>query len=598
MSSSNTIDFTRVFEILDFQAKKYPQSKAAASFQHGSWKAFSIQELQLAANKTSSWLIEKGIKKGDRIATVPRMGSPEWLIIDFGCQQIGAVAVPLHPTSNSSEMEFILNETEAKGCFTADVALFEKVNELKVRTPALEFVFHLDARNNGYFPALGESVGTVNEDQVTSFKNAVTPDDLLAILYTSGTTGVPKGAMLTHDNVVNSTKSILTIFPLQPGQRVLSFLPFSHIFERASCYGYLAFGVSIHFSKTLEGLGADFLSARPLFFTCVPRTLEKMYDYLEEQCESKNAVRRALIRWAMKTGSRYKATNTGLLFRFQLAIARILVLRRWRKSLGGKVKYIGVGAAALRIEIERLFAAAGIIPLTGYGMTEAAPFISTNRYLPGLKKMGTVGLPVPGVELQIDSPNEDGEGEILVRGPNIMKGYFKRPELTAEVLTSEGWLRTGDIGKMVAKRFLAITDRKKDIFKTSSGKYIAPQAIQNHLSDSPFISQSLVTGFNQAYVIAILVPHFQLLKSWCEEHNIHWTAPTYMVHNIKVVQKYQEEIDRLNASLQGHERVKKFILSEGEWTVETRELTPSFKPMRTNLLEKYKAQIEKLYAVT
>lgn len=594
MSASTPTDFTRVFDILDYQVKKYPQPGAAASFRNGQWNTYSIHDLKTAADRVSNWLIDQGVRKGDRIAVIPRMGSPEWLMVDFGCQQVGAVIVPLHPTSSSSEMEFILNETAATGCITTDASLHEKIVARQSLIPGLKFNVHLDSSASGSLPPLTVP-GPVDHSRLELLKRQVTSEDLVAIMYTSGTTGVPKGAMLTHGNVTNGTKSILTIFPLQPGQRVLSFLPFSHIFERASCYAYLAFGVSISFCQSLEGLRTDFLRVRPHFFTCVPRTLEKMYEYLEEQGESRNAIRRSLIRWAMKTGSRYSERDTGLAYRLQLILARLLVLRRWRRGLGGKTRFIGVGAAALRPKIERLFTAAGVIPLTGYGMTEAAPFISANRYLPGLNRLGTVGLPVPGVEVRIDSPNEDGEGEILVRGPNIMTGYYKRPELTAEVFTNDGWLRTGDIGKMVAKRFLAITDRKKDIFKTSSGKYVAPQAVQNHLGNSPFISQSLVAGFNQPYVVAVLVPHFQVLKNWCEEHYIHWTSPTYMVHNIKVVKKYQDEIDRLNEGLPGHERVRRFVLADEDWTVENRELTTSFKPMRANLIEKYKTQLEKLY---
>lgn len=590
-----TIGFTRVFDLLEFQAAMYPQEKAAVARRDGHWQGHSIQKLSEGADSVSSWLIHQGINAGDRVAVIPKMGSPEWLMVDFGCQQVGAVVVPLHPTSSENEMEFILRETEARGCISADASLSAKVEALMNRMPGILFNHHLVRGTEGAFPPIEGPAPETHPDLPTR-KQQVTPQDLLAILYTSGTTGTPKGAMLTHDNVVNSTKSILAVLPLEPGQRVLSFLPFSHIFERASCYGYLAFGVSIHFSDTLEKLREDFLSVRPYFFTCVPRTLEKMYDYLEEQRESKNLVKRAVIGWAMKIGSLYKDNRTGLLYGLQLFVARILVLNHWRRALGGKVHYIGVGAAALRPEIARLFAAAGIVPLAGYGMTEASPFISANRFLPGLNRLGTVGIPVPGVEVRIEEPNDQGEGEILVRGPNIMLGYYKRPDLTAEVFTPDGWLRTGDVGRMVAKRFLAITDRKKDIFKTSTGKYVAPQAVQNHLTQSPLISQSLVLGFNQPYVIAILVPHFQLLKSWCEEHHIHWTSPPYMVHNIKVVQKYQEEIDRLNEGLQGHERVKKFILSDAEWTVENQDLTTSFKPMRSNLLRKHQAQIDKLYA--
>lgn len=590
MTSATHIDFTRVFDLLEYQERKHPQSRSLLAYRDGQWKSFSTSEIRQRADAVSSWLLQQGIQKGDRIAMVPKMGTPEWVMLDFGCQQIGAVVVPMHPTSGATELEFILKETEARICITADALILERVAALQSALPSLASVFVLDEN----FPPLAD-IQRYQDSSLEKRKSAVTPDDLAAILYTSGTTGTPKGAMLSHGNIVSAIKSILALLPLQPGYRVLSFLPFSHIFERASCYGYIAFGVSVYFSNSLDSLKADFLTARPYFFTCVPRTLEKMYDFLEEQRASRNILTRNLIAWAMQVGARYRDGKTGLLYGIQLMLARLLVLHRWRHALGGKIHYIGVGAAALRPEIARLFAAAGIVPLAGYGMTEASPFISANRYLPGLNRLGTVGTPVPGVEVRIDAPNEQGEGEILVKGPNVMKGYYKRPDLTAEVLTPDGWLRTGDVGKMVAKRFLSITDRKKDIFKTSTGKYVAPQAVQNHLSGSPLISQSLVIGFNRPFVIAILVPHFQLLKGWCEEHGIHWTAPAYMVHNIKVIAKFQEEIDKLNEGLQSHERVKKFILSDEEWTVENKELTTSFKPMREKLMAKHAGQIEKLY---
>lgn len=593
MSQKPGHDFTRVFDILTFQQSAYPQAAAAVAYRDGAWKAISTAELTALANRVSGELLRLGIAHGDRVAIIPRMGSPEWLAVDLGCLQVGAVVVPIHPTSSLSEMQFILTEVEAKGCLTADEELLRKAKELTV--PSLTFIHHLEVNTPGAFAAL-ESAEDSPAD-IASRSKAVTADDLAAILYTSGTTGIPKGAMLTHGNLVSAIKSMLSILPLEPGQRALSFLPFSHIFERATCYVYLACGVSIHFSHSLDRLKDDFRDVRPRFFTSVPRTLEKMYDYLEEQRLSRNFFKRKLIGWAMEVGSHYKEGPASIIYRLKLIAARLLVLNHWRKGLGGKVRFLGVGAAALRPEIGRLLAAAGIVPLAGYGMTEASPFISANRHVPGLNNLATVGLPVPGVEIRIDNPSETGEGEILVRGPNVMKGYYKRPDLTAEVFTPDGWLRTGDVGKMVGKRFLALTDRKKDIFKTSSGKYVAPQAVQNHLTSSPFIAQALVTGFNRPFVIAIIVPHFQLLKSWCEEQGIHWTAPTYMVHNIKVIAKYQEEIDRLNESLQSHERIKKFILSDEEWTVENKELTTSFKPMRAKLMEKHGGQIEKLYAM-
>lgn len=591
MSHKPGHDFTRVFDILAYQETTFPQAAAVSAYHRGTWKAYSTADLRTMADRVSGELIRLGIAHGDRIAIIPRMGSPEWVAIDLGCLQVGAVVVPIHPTSSPSEMQFILTEVEAKGCLTADEDLFSKVKELPV--PSLAFVHHLAGNSPGGFTVL-ES-GDASHPNLPARKNGVQPEDLAAILYTSGTTGTPKGAMLTHYNLVSAIKSMLSILPLEPGQRALSFLPFSHIFERATCYVYLACGVPISFSQSLDRLKDDFQEVRPRFFTSVPRTLEKMYDYLEEQRISRNFFKRRLIGWAMQVGAHYKEGPAGIGYRIQLIMARILVLNHWRKGLGGNVRFLGVGAAALRPEIGRLLAAAGIVPLAGYGMTEASPFITANRHMPGLNNLATVGLPVPGVDIRIDDPSETGEGEILVRGPNIMKGYYKRPDLTADVLTPDGWLRTGDIGKMVDKRFLALTDRKKDIFKTTTGKYVAPQAVQNHLTSSPFIAQALVSGFNRPFVIAILVPHFHLLQTWCEEQGIHWTAPTYMVHNIKVIAKYQEEIDRLNEQLQSHERIRKFILSDEEWTVENKELTTSFKPMRAKLQEKYGGQIEKLY---
>jgi len=578
-------DFTRVFDLLPYQAKRFPQSRAALAFHDGVWRPFSTGQLQQLADAVSSWLINTGVNHGDRVAVVPKLGSPQWLAVDFGCQQIGAIVVPLHPTANTTDMEFILQETAACCCITADETLVEKVKYTHVDT--VPFVHHL-----GSFEPLHSAVAV--HESLPDRKARVTPDDVAAIMYTSGTSGTPKGAVLTHGNIVASIKSVLTLLPLEPGDRVLSFLPCSHIFERVVCYSYLALGVSVYFSASLEGLAGDFRSVRPLFCTAVPRTLEKMFDYLEELRESSSFFKRWIIGWAMNLASKYK-DKAGIGYQFQLTLARWLILYRWRRSLGGKIKYMIVGAAALRPEIARLFSAAGILTLSGYGMTEASPFISTNRTQPGLNKFGTVGIPVPGVDVRIDAQGEDGSGEILVRGPNIMSGYYKRPELTAEVKTPDGWLRTGDVGKMIEYRFLAITDRKKDIFKTSTGKYVAPQAVQNQLNSSPFIAQSLIIGFNRPFVTAIIVPHFQLLMSWCEQHSIHWTSPPYMVHNIKVVQKYQEEIDRINRFLESHERVKGFILSEEEWTVEGRELTTSFKPVRSNLMEKHLVQIEKLY---
>lgn len=590
------IDFTRVFDILSYQQKKYPQSKALNGKQKHHWKNYSIEEVIKQVDHISCWLIENKYQKGDRVAVMPKMGSPEWLMVDFACQQAGLILVPVHPTASIEEVMFILNETEAKMCIAADGVLYEKLITLKKST-SCRHLFHLEQNADGNLLSLINNEATQHpQEELEKRKNQILPEDLLAILYTSGTSGTPKGVMLTHANVVSSVKSMLTILPLNPGHRVLSFLPFSHIFERTASFTYMAFGAQIYFSQRLDELGKDFKSVKPLCCTTVPKTLEKMHDILSEKLLEKNVVKRNVIRWAMLVGEKYKdKQRQDVLYRMKLVVARILALNTFRKALGGKIKFMAVGAAALRPDIGRLFSAAGILTISGYGMTEASPFISVNRTEPGLNQFGTVGIPVPGVEIKIDEPNENGEGEILVKGPNIMQGYYNRPEQTREVFTDDGWFRTGDVGKMVNKRFLTITDRKKDIFKTSAGKYVAPQVLENYFTTSPFIMQCLILGFNKPFVSAVLVPNYSLLKAWCEEQGIHWTAPTYMVHNIKVIRKIQEEVDRLNETFQGFERIKKFILSEEEWTVENKDLTTSFKPRRTKLLEKHKIEIEKMY---
>jgi long-chain acyl-CoA synthetase len=587
---SRSVDFSRVFEIISYQQEKYAQRTALNYFGKDKWAGLSTTEIQQNVDNISSWLIEQGFQKGDCVAIVPRMGSPRWMMIDFACQQLGMITVPLHPTSSVAEMRFILEETKSKLCIAADVTLYEKVKTAFANSN----IFHLDDKADGFFIAL--NFKSAIHPELINRRNTVVETDTLAIMYTSGTSGTPKGAVLTHFNVVSSIKSILPLLPIEPGDRALSFLPFSHIFERTACYAYMAYGANIYFSEALEGISKDFQTVRPYFCTCVPKTLERMYEILEEQREQKGALKKMLVTWAMEVGEQFKSERRkGFLFGVKLFLARILVLNQWRKGLGGKMKYTVVGAAALRPEIGRLFSAAGVMTLSGYGMTEASPFIAVNRMEPGMNQFGTVGLPVPGVEIKLDEPNENGEGEILVKGPNIMKGYLNRPELNQEVFTTDGWFRTGDVGKMVNKRFLAITDRKKDIFKTSSGIYIAPQPLESHFMTSSFISQCLVIGFNKPFVSAILVPHWVLLQTWCEENGVHWTSPQFMVHNIKVTQKMQQEVNRLNESLQNYQRVHKFILSEVDWTVEGGELTTSFKMIRSKLMEKYKMELEKLY---
>lgn len=590
-------DFSRIFDILQYQKEKYPNPEALNAFSSNKWQPVSIQEIQDRVDAIACWFINNGYTKGEKIILVPIMGSPEWMILDYACQQLGLITVPVHPTSRSEEIEVILTETEAKFCITADEGLYNKFISLAEDRRMNILIHHLEPDKEGYFQPTQLTKALPEElDALNKIKKDITEDDILTILYTSGSSGTPKGVVLTHRNVVHNIKAILSLIPLEPGQRVISFLPFSHIFERATCYTYMAFGVSLYFSHDKESFTHDFKTVQPEFCTCVPRVLEKMYDFMQALSLDKNIFKRNLIKWAMAVGKNYEYSGRlRPLYSTKLFIARLLVLRQWRNMLGGKINYMVVGAASLRPEIGRLFSAAGIQVVEGYGMTETAPLITMNRFEPGLNRYGTVGLTIPGIDVRIDEPNEEQEGEILVKGPNVMQGYFKKPSLTKEAFTEDGWFRTGDIGTFVHQRFLKITDRKKDIFKTSAGKYIAPLPLQNHFAQSPFIQRCLIIGFQRPFVTALIVPHFPMVEAWCATENIHWTSPQFMVHNIKVRAKFQSEVDLLNEELPNFQRVRNFVLCHEEWTIESGEITNTLKPVRHLLVEHYMAEIEKMY---
>ncbi len=591
------MDFTRVFDILPYQQQKYPGKDALNAFVHGRWVRYSIEEVQQRVDIISCWLQQQGFVKGDKIAFVPKMGRPEWMILDFACQQLGIVVVPIHPTSSKEEYEFILSETGCKVCVVAGTALFYKLSLFVEKSfPQLK-LFHLKAGEEGFFPAFDvKKITAEQKDRLEEVKSTIKPSDVLTIMYTSGTSGEPKGVILTHDNIVSCVKSVITLLPISYKDKVISFLPFSHIFERTSTYTYLVFGTSVYFARNRENLESDIKSVRPTMFTCVPRVLEKMYDLLKEEAYTRNWVKRRLIKWAIKIGKRYRE-RSGFRWGYglKLFVAKVLVLNKWKARLGGKIKYIIVGAAALRPDIARLFSAAGVKVRSGYGMTETSPYISTNRFEPGMNRFDTVGMPVAGIELTIHEPNEKGEGEIWVKGPNVMQGYYHRPQLTREVMTEDGWLKTGDVGKMVDKRFLKITGRVKDIFKTSAGKYIAPEPLQNYFKESLFIEHCLIVGFQKPFVTGVIVPNFSILEKWCKKEKIHWTAPQFMVHNIRVIEKFQEEINHLNVPLPNFKTMRKFILCHEDWSIETGEYSASYKLIRHKLLEKHGKEIEKMY---
>jgi len=591
---SKQFHFSRVFDILPYQLWRYPQENAINIFSDNKWQATSTTRLMQLVDNFSCWLISQGYNKGDMLAIMPRQGNLDWLIIDFACQQLGIIIVPIHPTSTAEDINLIFAETKPVLLIVTDSQLRSQVESYLQTTNKIR-LFSIDNEVqtlHDAYPAKENEIG-----ELLKRKAAVKPEDILTIMYTSGTSGTPKGVILTHRNMVSNILFTLAAFPLEPSRRVMSYLPFSHILERSASYAYLACGAAIYFVRSRESFLEDFQSAKPYFTTAVPKVLEKMYDFLQEQTLSQNRLKRILTLWAIETAKRYnKQEQRNVSLSLKLFIARILVLNKWKNQLGGKLQCIVVGAASLRPEIARMFSAAKIRIREGYGMTESSPLISLNRFSPGLNRFGTVGIPVPAMDLKIADKNEDGEGELWIKGPNVSHGYFNRPELNKEVFTKDGWFKTGDVGKIIDGKFLQITDRKKDIFKTSAGKYIAPQPLENILKSSPYISQCLVIGFGRPFVAALIVPNFYFLEDWCLIENIHWTSPQYMVHNIKVQEKLKQEIDKINQSLANYTQIKKIVLNHEEWTIENKLLTTTLKPIRKSLLKLNEKDINKIFS--
>lgn len=591
------MDFRRLFDLFIYQQAKYPKKVALASKEGLQWKSYSTQECLAQINRVSAGLLDLGLKKGDRVAIMTLMGSPYWNFLDIGMQQIGVVVVPIHATTTQQELEYVLRHSEAKYCIVANRELYEKVDAVRANLLLLKKVYTLqelpDVPN---WKSLSIEPTPKHREAFQGLKASIHEDDLATIIYTSGTTGTPKGVMLSHKNIVSNVKAIISLVPLNWEKRALSFLPLSHIFERMVTYTYMAAGVSLYYAERRDTIMENMKEIKPHFFSAVPRLLESAYEIILKGTFRKSLVPRKIILWAIQVGKRYPDDRKGSFFYWvKRSWADILVYRYWRRRIGRRVQGVVVGAASLNPELGRLFTAAKIPVREGYGLTETSPVISFNRFEPGGARFGTVGIPIPGIEVKIENPDELGVGEIAVKGPGIMLGYYKEEELTKQVLSKEGWFRTGDLGQFVNKRFLEITDRKKSIFKTSSGKYVAPQVLENRLNSSPYIHQSMVLGYKRPFVSALIVPCFPILKQWCLENNVHWTAPQFMVINPKVEQHFQAELDQLNETLEPHQRVKRFLLLHESWSENRGLLTPTLKLKRSNLEEAYNKEIEDLY---
>lgn len=587
------MQITRIFDLLDYQAQNYPKQDAIACKEYGSWTSYTTQDLIELTNQLAIALLEIGIQKNDKVAIISA-NRPEWNFVDFALQKIGAISVPIYPTITAEDYSYILEHSEAKLVFVGNREIYEKILKALEKVTHLnqDKVFTFDPLPNAqHWRILLKKVDKEKLSKLQKIQETICPEDLLTIIYTSGTTGKPKGVMLSHKNVVSNVKSAISSLVLTHQHRALSFLPLCHIFERTVTFAYIYKGISIYYAESLDTIGENLKEVCPHVFTAVPRIIEKTYEKILAKAKTLPLVAQKLFYWALELAEKYDTQeDKGLWYNIQLSIANNLVFDKWREALGGNIKYIICGSAALNPKLCRIFWGACIPILEGYGMTETSPVItagSPNRkdYL-----IGTVGKVIEGVQVKIAE-----DGEILVKGENVMVGYYKDPERTAEAFTEDGWLKTGDIGEWVQGKYLKITDRKKEIFKTSGGKYVAPQPIENQLKLSLYIEQAMVIGENQKFPAALIVPYEEALRNWCIERNLPYETLSKAITLAEVQMLYQQEIDKVNEQLAQYEKIKKFVILPTTWSIEGGELTPTLKLKRKNILQKYESYINEIY---
>jgi long-chain acyl-CoA synthetase len=590
----------RLFDCIAHQLDKFPKPDMLATKEKGVWRKYSTKEVSETVDALAAGLLAIGVSGND--LTVDRQDKiglisnnrAEWLMTDMAVQKLGAVLVPVYPTTSNHEIEFIFNDAAVKYVFVSGPELYAKIQSVLPNIPSIQKIYTFDhIEGASHWSLLLAAVTDEKKRQLESISKTILPDHLATLIYTSGTTGTPKGVMLTHNNILSNVMLCKESFPFEdrPDFKALSFLPLNHIFEKMVSYIYLFSGNSIFYAESIETIGANLLEVKPDLFTTVPRLLEKVYERIMAKGAALKGFKRKLFFWAVEIGKKYDNNlDQGAWYNLQLSLANKLVFSKWREALGNNIKYIITGGAACQERIMRIFNGAGIPVYEGYGPTENSPVIAVNRRGKGLCRFGTVGPILNGVEMRLEA-----DGEICVQGPSVMKGYFKRPDLTAETVI-DGWLHTGDIGVLEDGKFLRITDRKKELFKTSGGKYVAPAAIENKLNESRFIEQVIVVGSEMKFVGALIVPAFGQLTEWCNQHGYDSGSRQAMIQNPAVIQFYKEIVAGFNEQFNHVEQIKKFELLPSEWTVEAGELTPKMNIKRKIILERYKAFIDKIYA--
>ncbi|MHA6278880.1 AMP-dependent synthetase/ligase [Salinimicrobium sp. CAU 1759] len=589
----------RLFDCLTYQLQNFPLADMLAAKENGEWRKYSTLEVSKKVDEIGAGLLKLGFSGGDgSIEGKDKIGiisqnCPEWMMVDMAIQQIGAVSVPVYPNITNNELKFILQDANVKFIFVGDASLYNKISEIKEELPALQQVYSFKKVSG--IPQLQDLMIEPlagRQSELEQLKNSVQETDLASILYTSGTTGTPKGVMLSHRNIVSNSLGAADVIQEVgvEGKRVISFLPLNHAFERMATYCFFYSGAAVYYAESMDTIAVNLKEVRPTLFTTVPRLLEKIYEGILAKGNDLIGVKRKLFFWALDLAENFEINKPqSLSYRLQLALANKLIFSKWREALGGEIKSIITGAAACQVRLLKIFTAAEIVIQEGYGLTEASPIISGNRYNEKNRMFGTVGPLLKDVEVKIAE-----DGEILCKGPNVMMGYYKRPDLTEEVMEGQ-WLRTGDIGKLIDGKFLKITDRKKELIKTSGGKFVAPQPIENKMVESPWIEQIMVVGELQKFVGALVVPAFEAIKKWYQEQEIPYPGNDKVLHAVEVKQLISDSVKKYNLQFNPVEQIKKFNLIPNEWTIEGGELTPTLKLKRRTILEKYQEFVQGIY---